>query len=119
MKNIKILDDARHSHCSLSELGFVPAFAFAYYYAKDGENDLINIDGSFFEREVPGFLENCRRFGVSEFTISSTFSGMVNLLAEFQSHGAFLDGLVVINSDHEGWRSSEREKLNAFKLVIK
>ena len=69
-------------------------------------------------------MENCRRFGIKEFTISSTFSSLILTIAELQKKGCKLDGLVEINSRYDDWRAglngseSRKERIPAFKMSL-
>ena len=109
---------ASHSKQSWKQLGFNPTFGQAYLYSRDAGNDLLNFADTIWDDEIPVILENCRRTGITEFTISSTFSSMVKTIAEFERHGCRLQGMTEINSCTESWETGEKERIPAFKMVM-
>ena len=60
-----------------------PAFLFACYYKQQHNTELINIDGTIWTREVIPFLQDCKEYGIQEFTISHTGTILMELLDEF------------------------------------
>ena len=106
------------SGMSWKQLGFNPTFGQAYLYSRDAGNDLLNFADTIWEDEIPAILNDCRRCGITEFTISSTFSGMVKTIAEFERYGCRLHGMTEINSTMESWETSEKERIPAFKMTM-
>ena len=80
-----------------SDIGVCPAFGLAYLHARRGQNELPDFDDVIWEDNVEDIVENCRRFGVKEFTISSPFSGLIRILARFEELGVRVKGMVTIN----------------------
>ena len=109
---------ASHSKWSWKQLGFNPTFGQAYLYSRDAGNGLLNFADTNWDDEIPAILEDCHRTGITEFTISSTFSSMVNTIAEFERHGCRLQGMTEINSNMESWDTGEKERIPAFKMAI-
>ena len=109
---------ASHSKWSWKQLGFNPTFGQAYLYSRDAGNDLLNFAETIWDEEIPAILDDCRRCGITEFTISSTFSGMVKTIAAFERHGCRLQGMTEINSTMESWETSEKKRIPAFKITM-
>ena len=109
---------ASHSKWSWKQLGFNPTFGQAYLYSRDAGNDLPNFADTIWDDEIPAILDDCRRCGITEFTISSTFSGMVKTIAEFERHGCKLQGMTKINSMSKSWETGEPERIPAFKMTM-
>ena len=109
---------ASHSKWSWKQLGFNPTFGQAYLYSRDAGNDHLNFSETIWDDEIPAILDDCRRTGITEFTISSTFSSMVKTIAEFERHGFRLQGMTEINSNMESWDTGEKERIPAFKMVM-
>lgn len=99
-------------------------FGAAYFYSEEAGNDLINFDDVIWDYDIDEIIENCQRFGITEFTISSTFSSLILTIAEFEKKGCKLQGLVEINSRHDDWKAcfeekpSVKERIPAFKLSL-
>ena len=124
MKRIEILDKAAETGMKHKDINVNPTFSQAYFYSLEAGNDLINFGEVIWDYDIDPILENCRRFGIEAFTISSTFSSLILTIAELQKRGCKLDGLVEINSRYDDWRvgldGSERrkERIPAFKMSL-
>ena len=123
MKKIEILEEAATKGTKYSEIDVNPTFGAAYFYSQDAGNDLINFSEVLWDYDIDEILENCRRFGITEFTISSTFSSLIITIAEFEKRGCKLEGLVEINSRFDDWKScfegeTKKERIPAFKISL-
>ena len=106
-----------------SEINVNATFGAAYFYSKEAGNDLINFAEVIWDYDIDEILENCRKFEITEFTISSTFSSLIITLAEFEKRGCKLQGLVEINSRHDDWKAcfegeSRKERIPALKISL-
>lgn len=123
MKEIEILEEAATKGTRYSENNVNSTFGAAYFYSKEAGNDLINFAEVIWDHDIDKILENCRRFEITEFTISSTFSSLIITLAEFEKRGCKLQGLVEINSRHDDWKAcfegeSRKERIPALKISL-
>ncbi len=123
MKEIEILEEAATKGTRYSEIDVNPTFGAAYFYSKEAGNDLINFAEVIWDYDIDKILENCKRFEIAEFTISSTFSSLIITLAEFEKRGCKLEGLVEINSRHDDWKAcfegeSRKERIPALKISL-
>ena len=123
MKRIEILEEAATKGTKYSEIDVNPTFGAAYFYSQDAGNDLINFSEVIWDYDIDEILENCRRFGIESFTISSTFSSLIITIAEFEKRGCKLEGLIEINSRDEDWKASLegesiKERIPAFKISL-
>ena len=57
---------------------------WAYRYAQDAGNELLNFGEVIWDYDIEPILESCKAYGITEFTISSTFSSLIATLAEFE-----------------------------------
>lgn len=101
MKKIEILEEAAKIGTRYNDIDITPEFGQAYFYSKEAGNRLLNFADVIWERDIPAIIENCRRFEITDFTISSTFSGLLMVLAEFQKHGCHMVRLIEVNSRYE------------------
>ena len=124
MKRIEILDKAAEIGMKHKDINVNPTFSQAYFYSLEAGNDLINFGEVIWDYDIDEIIENCQRFGITEFTISSTFSSLILTIAEFEKKGCKLQGLVEINSRHDDWKAcfegkpSVKERIPAFKLSL-
>ena len=100
------------------EIGCHWTLGQAYLYSKEAGNDLPNFAEVIWDYDIDPLLENCKRLGISEFTISSTFSRLITTIAELQKKGCTLDGLTEINSRYDDWKTGKKERIPAFKMSI-
>lgn len=60
-----------------------PAFLHACEYKQEHKTELINIDGTMWAKEVVPFLQDCKEYGIQEFTISFTGTMLMELLDKY------------------------------------
>ncbi len=122
MKNhIAAIDNAveNGSRTNWKELGFNSTFGEAYLYSLEAGNDLPNFGEVIWNIDIDEILADCRKTGITEFTISSTFSSLIETIAEFQKRGCMMQGLVEINSRYDkDWRTGEKKRIPAFLMKI-
>ena len=124
MKRIEILDKAAEIGMKHKDINVNHTFSQAYFYSLEAGNDLINFGEVIWDYDIDEIIENCQRFGITEFTISSTFSSLILTIAEFEKKGCKLQGLVEINSRHDDWKAcfegkpSVKERIPAFRLSL-
>ena len=95
-----------------------PTFYWAYRTAKSTGNELIDFHDVIWERDIPQIVSNLREFGITEFTLSCSFSGLINTIAEFAKLGCTIDGMTSVKADYKDFSTGEAEILNAIKLKI-
>ena len=115
---IEILENAAKNGTSYTDLGINPTFGAAYFYSLEAGNDLINFGEVIWDYDIDPILADCRKFGIKEFTISSTFSSLITTIALLEEKGCKLEGLVKIKSRYTDFRTGEKESIPAFKMSI-
>lgn len=118
MTRIELLDKAAENGTRFKDIDINPTFGAAYFYSIDADNDLINFAEVIWDYDIDPIIENCKRLGINEFTISSTFSSLITTIAELQKRGCTLDGLTEINSRYDDWKTGKKERIPAFKMSI-
>ena len=116
MRRIDFLDRAAERGASYDELGVNQNFGLAYFAALRNGNDRIDFSGAIHESDTDAILADCRRFGITEFTVSSTWSGVVTRIAAFVESGWRLDGMVKVKGDSIDYRTDERITVPALLL---
>lgn len=110
MKRIDVLEKAAANGTKYADINVNPTFGMAYFYSKDAGNRLPNFAEVIWERDIEAIIENCRRFGITDFTISSTFSGLLTTIAEFEKHGCHMVRLVEVYANYYGIPASIDEE---------
>ena len=101
------------------EIGCHWTLGQAYLYSKEAGNDLPNFAEVIWDYDIEAILEDCRKLGVKEFTISSTFSSLIETIAKFEELGCTLDGIVKVKERYTHFGSDEHALISAFKMTVK
>nr|DAQ43121.1 MAG TPA: hypothetical protein [Caudoviricetes sp.] len=114
MKEIKAFEEARNNKDSkVNRTVF-----WAYEAAKEAGNDLLDFNEVIWEQDIPEILNTCKEHGISEFTISSTFSSLIATLAEFEKLGCHMAGLTEVNARYTDYRTGEKQIIPAIKMSL-
>ena len=90
----------------------------AYCDSKGRNRDLLDINGSFWPKEIPAMVDEMKTEGISEFTISDGRCGIAEILAVFEDNGAKLQGLTRIGTGFNDFETDEPEMKPAFLMKI-
>jgi hypothetical protein len=104
---------------TFDELGINHTTFRAYRDCMEVGNELIDFNDVIWERDIPAIAETLRVEEIKEFTISSTFSGLIETLAEFEKYGIKMNGLTEVNARYTDWSTGEYKKIPAIKMMIK
>ena len=104
---------------SWKDIGVNWTLGQAYLYSKEAGNDLPNFAEVIWDEDIETILSDCRRLGVKEFTISSTFSSLIETIAKFEELGCTLDGIVKVKERYTHFGSDEHALIPAFKMTVK
>ena len=118
MKHIELLDRAAENKQKFEEIGVNHTFCAAYFTALESGNDLPDFNEVIWEEDIKAILDDCRRFGFQQFTVSSTFSSLTQTIAEFLRLGCRLEGMTEVKARYNDWRTGEKEIRAAFLLSL-
>lgn len=120
MKEIKIFEQVINSEkpVDLRKVGINRTMFWAYRSSVEAGNDLLNFDEAIWDEDIPEIVEICKEADITEFTISSTFSGLIETLASFEAHGWEMNGLTRVKSRHTDWSTGERAIIPAIRMVL-
>ena len=120
MKKIEILENAAQQGTKYQDINVNPTFGAAYFYSKQAGNRLPNFAEVIWEKDIDEIIENCRRFGIKDFTISSTFSGLLTTLAELEKRGCHMVRLIEVNANYYAFTGnlSEEPKLEVIPALL-
>ncbi len=121
MKEIRRFEEIIESqkNISLKEEGINYTLFWAYRTAKEElGNDLIDFNEVIWDHDVLEIVETLKAEGIDEFTISSTFSSLIKIIAEFEKHGVYMNGLTTVNARNKDWQTGENEKIPAIKMRV-
>ena len=74
--------------------------ACAYEETKETGNVELNFSGVIWERDVAELADQMIDAGINTFTISTTASGLLNVLALFEQHYWFVQGMTRVKANY-------------------
>lgn len=92
---------------------------WAYRHSLEADNDLINFYDVIWEYDVEGIVECLNSNNINEFSISSNFSGLITILAEFDKYGFTMEGITDAKETYIDLTANERTVSKAIRMVRK
>lgn len=118
MKKIELFERAIAEQAgSLKEWGINPTLFWAYRNSITAGNDRIDFGEAIWDSEVGEITETLKENGITEFTISSTFSSLIPTLAEFAKHGFQMAGLTEVKANYTDFQTQERAVIPAIQMA--
>ena len=69
--------------------------------------------------DIEEIAQTLRANGITEFTISSTFSSLIETLSAFENQGINMAGLTTVKARYTDWNTGEHAIIPAIKMTIK
>ena len=118
MKKIELFEKAiAEQAASLKDWGINPTLFWAYRNSITAGNDRIDFGEVIWDSEVGEITETLKENGITEFTISSTFSSLIPTLAEFAKHGFQMAGLTEVKANYTDFQTQERAVIPAIRMA--
>lgn len=88
MEKIKLFEDFRckEVHDFFND-GINPTMYWAYRKSCDAENDILDFNDVIWEHDIQPIVDTCNKVGITEFTISSNFTGLLKTMYELEKRG--------------------------------
>ena len=120
MKKIELFERAIAEKAgSLKEWSINPTLFWAYRNSITAGNDRIDFGEAIWDSEVGEITETLKENGITEFTISSTFSSLIPTLAEFARNGFQMAGLTEVKANYTDFQTQERAVIPAIRMELK
>ena len=119
MKKIEIFERAMNEGGSLKDYGINSTLFAAYRSCLETGNEYIDFNGVIWDYDIPEIIKALKENGISEFTISSTFSSLIETLAAFEKEGICMNGLTTVNARHTDWKTGEHARIPAIKMEVR
>lgn len=97
--------------------GINPTAFWAYLRSQKNGNDLIDFSEVIWDEDVDHIAETFKQEGINEFTISSTFSGLIATLAAFEKSGYRMNGITEVNASYRDMCTDEWARIPAIRMV--
>lgn len=117
MKKIELFEKAIAEQAgSLKDLGINHTLFWAYRNSIAAGNDEINFEDVIWDYDIEEITKTLKENGISEFTISSTFSSLIPTLAEFAKHGFQMAGLTEVKAKYTDWQTGKPAVIPAIRM---
>lgn len=117
MKKIELFEKAiAEKTGSLEDYGINSTMFWAYRKSIDADNTLIDFSETIWDEDIEAITACMKENGISEFTISSTFSSLIPTLAAFEKQGFCMAGLTEVNANYTDWQTNQRAKIPAIRM---
>ena len=117
MKKIDLFERAiAEQAASLKDYGINATAFWAYRKSIDAGNDLVDFSEVIWDTDIEAIADTFKDAGVTEFTISSTFSSLISTLAAFEKHGFQMAGLIEVNANYTDWQTNQRARVPAIRM---
>lgn len=118
MKKIELFETAKDSGKSFEELGINRTLYWAYRNSQEAGNELIDFNECIWEYDIEPIVAALREFKIKEFTISSTFSSLIETLAAFEKFGCRMAGLTEVKASYTDHITGEAKVIPAIKMNL-
>ena len=118
MKRIDVLDQAYERRTPFAGHDVYPVFAKAYFNSIEAGNDMIDFWDALCNEDIEPILAECKRFGITEFTVSSCYSSIVERISAFVDSGCEIMGIAKVKAKFFDIWTHERAVIPAFLLRI-
>ncbi len=120
MKEIRTFEEAIENKVrNLKEAGINHTLFWAYRHSMEAKNELIDFDEVIWDEDIKEIADTLRTEGITEFTISSTFSSLIPTLAEFEKHCIYMNGLTETKQNYTDWQTGDKRRVPAIKMIVK
>ena len=117
MKKIDLFERAIAEQAgSLKDWGINGTAFWAYRKSIDAGNDLIDFSEVIWDDDIDAIVQAFTDSGITEFTISSTFSGLIKTLVGFENAGYKMTGTTKVNANYTDWATGEYAKVDALRM---
>ena len=118
MKTIELFERAIAEQAgSLKDYGINGTMFWAYRKSIDAGNDLIDFNEVIWDEDIEAIAKCMNENNITEFTISSTFSGLIPILAEFDKLGFTMAGITEVNANYTDWQTNQRARIPAIRMT--
>ena len=118
MKKIEIFEKAMNEGGSLKDYEINSTLFAAYRDCQETGIDNIDFNGVIWDYDIPEIVKALKENGISEFTISSTFSSLIETLAAFEKEGIRMAGLTEVNATYSDWKTGKNARIPAIRMTL-
>ncbi len=118
MKKIELFEKAIAEQAgSLADYGINGTMFWAYRKSLDAGNDLIDFNEVIWDEDIEAIAKCMNENSITEFTISSTFSGLIPTLAAFDKLGFTMAGITEVNATYTDIWTGKKAIIPAIRMA--
>lgn len=118
MKKIEIFERAIKEEGRLKDYGINATVFAAYRNLEYTGNEDLDFADTIWDHDIAEIAETLRENGIKEFTIGSTFSGLIETLAAFEKEGIKMAGLIEVNAGYTDFMTGEKARISAIRMTL-
>ena len=118
MKKIEIFERAMNEGESLKDYGINTTLFAAYRNLEYTGNENLDFADVIWDYDVAEISKILKENGIKEFTISSTFSSLIERLVAFEKEGIKMAGLTEVNASYTDFKTGERARIPAIRMAL-
>lgn len=109
MEKIKLFEDFRHKeiHDFFND-GINPTMYWAYRKSCEAENDILDFNDVIWEHDIQPIVDTCNKVGITEFTISSNFTGLLRTMYELSKRGFSVVGTTEVRANYMDFEKHDK-----------
>ena len=117
MKKIAAFESAIENQVKdMKAEGINPTAFWAYRNSIRCGNDQIDFNEVIWDEDIAAIAATFEANGITEFTISSNFSGLIKTLVAFEKAGYKMVGTTQVNASYTDWQTGEHAKVDALQM---
>lgn len=90
----------------------------AYRQQKDSDNEMLDFSEVIWKQDIEPISEFFKAHGITKFTISSTFSSLIETLAAFEKQGFRINGLTEVRANYTDFITGEKKIIPAIRMKL-
>lgn len=118
MKKINEFENLMNNEQAAYKSDFSYLLFKSYRDTQRAGNELLNISDIIWESDYDSLVENLRKFGITEFTISCTFSGLLASIQALTERGCTMEGMTKVKDLYPTYMDGEHDLIPALKMRL-
>lgn len=114
MHKIKLFEDFKHKeiHDFFND-GINPTMYWAYMKSHDSGNDILDFNDVIWEHDIQPIVDTCNKVGITDFTISSNFTGLLKTMYELNKRGFKVVGITEVRASYMDFEKQDKALIPA------
>lgn len=119
MKTIELFEKAMtEGNEFFKEHNINPMLFTAYRQQKDSGNEMLDFSEVIWTQDIEPISDFFKAQDITEFTISSTFSSLIETLSAFEKQGFRMNGLTEVKANYTDFITGEKKIIPAIRMKL-